>query len=83
MLAGISALMRRVGAGVKVIVIGAVNDIGVLRSMQQRGVAAYIMAPISADALAQTACELFAETDRARVIAVMGARGGVARLRRA
>jgi Flp pilus assembly CpaE family ATPase/TPR repeat protein len=35
------------------------------------------MCPLEAEDLVQTACKLFAQADRSRVIAVMGARGGV------
>ncbi|PZO47504.1 MAG: hypothetical protein DCF16_17620 [Alphaproteobacteria bacterium] len=77
MMQGVDRLLTRLGAGAKLIVIGAVNDIGVLRALNQRGVAAYMMAPVTANDLAQSVCALFEHADRSRVIAVMGARGGV------
>jgi pilus assembly protein CpaE len=77
MLDGVGRVQARLGPGAKLIVISAVNDIGVLRSLNARGVAAYLMAPVSAEELTQSVCALFAHSDRARVIAVMGARGGV------
>lgn len=77
MMQGVDRLLARLDAGAKLIVIGAVNDIGVLRALNQRGVAAYMMAPVTANDLAQTVCAQFEHADRSRVIAVMGARGGV------
>lgn len=77
LLQSVDRLRGRLGAGAKLIVVGAVNDIGVLRALNARGVGAYLMAPLQAEDLTQTVCGLFAQADRSRVIAVMGARGGV------
>ncbi len=77
LLQSVDRLRARLDAGAKLIVVGAVNDIGVLRALNARGVGAYLMCPLQADDLAQTVCGLFAQADRSRVIAVMGARGGV------
>lgn len=76
-LAGLARLRRSLSPGARVIFIGAVNDIGLLRALAQRGVSEYLMAPMAAEDLVAATCRLFAEQDRARVIAVMGARGGV------
>lgn len=76
MVQGVDRLLARL-SGAKLIVIGAVNDIGVLRALNQRGVSAYMMAPVAASDLVQAACAQFAHDDRSRVIAVLGARGGV------
>jgi len=73
----VDRLRNALGQGAKLIVIGVANDISVLRALNARGIGAYLMAPVSAEELTQTVCGLFAETDRSRVIAVMGARGGV------
>jgi len=77
MLQGVDRLRERLNIEVKLIVIGAVNDIGVLRALTQRGVGAYLMAPVHANDLAQAVCAAFEHVDRSRIIAVMGARGGV------
>ena len=66
-----------VASGAKVIVIGAVNDIGLLRELSARGVAEYMVPPLEPARLVDAICGLYAETDNSHVIAVMGARGGV------
>lgn len=77
MLPRLDALAPAVKQGAKIIVLGAVNDISLLRELAARGVNEYIVPPLSADALAQSICRLYAETDNSRVVAVIGARGGV------
>ncbi len=72
----VDRLRARLDASAKLIVIGAVNDIAVMRALTQRGVT-YLMCPLQAEELTQTACKLFAQADLSHVIAVMGARGGV------
>lgn len=72
----VDRLRGRLGSGAKIIVAGAVNDIAVMRALNARGVT-YLMCPLRADELTQTVCGLYADADCARVIAVMGARGGV------
>lgn len=61
----------------KLVVIGAINDVRLFRELATRGVNEYVVAPVQAGQLVATACALFAETDSSRVIAVIGARGGV------
>jgi len=77
MLARLDALAPAVKQGAKIIVIGAVNDITLLRELAQRGVNEYIVPPLDADALAHSICRLYAATDKSRVLAVIVARGGV------
>ncbi len=77
MLAALDRLGDVIAAGAKVIVVGAVNDITPLRELAARGVAEYVVPPFNSDELVRTVCGLFAETDNARVVAVLGARGGV------
>lgn len=77
MLARLDALAPAVKQGAKIIIIGAVNDITLLRELAQRGVNEYIVPPLDAEALAHSICRLYAATDKSRVIAVIGARGGV------
>lgn len=77
LLSGLDRLAPRLGAGAKIIVIGAVNDISLLRDLAARGVSQYIVPPVGEDDLVQAICSLYANTDNARVVAVVGARGGV------
>lgn len=72
----VDRLRARVGSSAKMIIAGAVNDIAVMRALNTRGVT-YLMCPLVAEELTQTVCGLYADVDCARVIAVMGARGGV------
>lgn len=60
-----------------VVILGAVNDIGLLRELAARGVSDYIVPPAKAADVARSLCALFAEADGAKTIAVIGARGGI------
>lgn len=77
LLVGLDRLAEVLDARTKLIIIGALNDIGLLRELAMRGVSEYFVPPVTADVLAQTTCALFASANTSRVIAVMGARGGV------
>lgn len=77
MLAALDRMLEAAPPSARTVVIGGVNDIGLLRELAQRGVADYVVPPAKAEDLARSACQLFAEADNARVIAVIGARGGV------
>jgi|GEM_PF-115207 len=77
MLQALDRLAPAVLQGARIVVLGEVNDIGLLRELAARGVSEYIVPPISAAELARSLCRLYANTDKARVIAVIGARGGV------
>ncbi|WP_158765617.1 AAA family ATPase [Terricaulis silvestris] len=79
-LAMFRALERLTGlldAKTKLVIIGAVNDVGLFRELAARGVSEYVLTPASPEQLVDVACRLFAETDSSHVIAVIGARGGV------
>jgi len=69
--------LRAAALRAAIVVIGAVNDIGLLRELAQRGVNDYIVPPANAGDIAASLCRLFAHAAPARVIAVIGARGGV------
>ncbi|MGD9981136.1 MAG: CpaE family protein [Hyphomonadaceae bacterium] len=71
------ARLRAAAPRAAIVVIGAVNDIGLLRELAQRGVNDYIVPPANAGDIAASLCRLFAHAAPARVIAVIGARGGV------
>src|SRR5690606_33515026 len=77
MLEGAAALTHLVRRGVKIILLGAVNDINLLRDLGARGVSEYVMAPIEPEEFVRTICRLYADAGNARTIAVIGARGGV------
>lgn len=77
MLASLDRLMHAAGQDAKVIIIGALNDVTLLRELAGRGVDEYLVSPVAVEAVAGAACALFADVDKARVIAVVGARGGI------
>lgn len=60
-----------------VVMLGAVNDIMLLRELAARGVSDYIVLPAKAADVARSLCALFADVAPAQVIAVIGARGGI------
>lgn len=60
-----------------VVILGAVNDISLLRELAARGVSDYIVLPAQAGDVARSLCALFADVEPARTIAVIGARGGL------
>lgn len=74
---GLSRLALVIDRATKVIVLGAVNDVSLLRELAARGVSEYIVSPTQTEDLVRVVCRLFAGVDRSRVIAVVGARGGV------
>lgn len=76
MLAAIDRL-RAAAPHACIVILGAVNDIALLRDLAARGVSDYIVPPAEAEDVARTLCALFADVDTAKVIAVIGARGGI------
>lgn len=73
----LDALAPAIASGSKVVVIGAVNDITLLRDLTARGVSEYIVPPLLAEDFIRTLCRLYAHVDNSRVLAVIGARGGI------
>ncbi len=66
--------------GTRVIIIGHRNDILLYRDLMRRGVSDYVVAPIDTLAVVRTIASLYASTTAGpvgRVIAVVGAKGGV------
>jgi pilus assembly protein CpaE len=64
----------------KVVVIGRVNDVELYRELMRRGASEYLVAPLDPLHLIEVIASLYADPDRrpiGRVIAFMGARGGV------
>lgn len=77
MFRALERLSELVDAKTKLIIIGAVNDVGLFRELAARGVSEYVLTPAAPEHLVDAACRLFAETDSSHVVAVIGARGGV------
>lgn len=77
MLSGLDRLFGLLARGSKVVVLGVVNDIALFRELAARGVSEYIVPPMRPEDVARVLCRLYADNDKSRVIAVIGARGGV------
>jgi pilus assembly protein CpaE len=79
-LAGLDALAEVCDAGTRVIVIGRLNDVVLYRDLVRRGVNEYLITPIGSIDVVRAICGLFSAPDAkavGRVIAVVGAKGGV------
>jgi pilus assembly protein CpaE len=79
-LAGLDALAEVCDAGTRVIVIGRHNDVLLYRELVRRGVSDYLIVPLTALDVVRSICGLFSAPDAkpvGRVIAVVGAKGGV------
>jgi pilus assembly protein CpaE len=79
-LAGLDELSEVCDEGTRVIVIGRFNDIVLYRELIRRGVSEYLMAPVQPIDVVGAICGLFSAPDAkpvGRVIAVVGAKGGV------
>lgn len=66
--------------GTKVVVIGHVNDVQLYRDLIRRGVSEYLIAPLTTLDVLRTLSELYVSPgarNLGRIIAVMGAKGGV------
>lgn len=80
MLHSLDRLAQVIEEGTKVVIIGAVNDIALFRELMARGVSEYIVPPLQPLDLIRTVCGLYVNPDKpfaGRVIAVIGARGGI------
>jgi pilus assembly protein CpaE len=79
MLARLDALTGRCDAATKLILIGQLNDIALYRELMRRGVAEYLIAPVSpaqiVDAVAGV-CKAADGTSVGSVVAFIGAKGG-------
>ena len=79
-IAALDKLAEVCDSGTRVIVIGQHNDIVMYRELVRRGVSDYLIAPITPIDVVRTVSGLFSATDAkpvGRVIAVVGAKGGV------
>jgi pilus assembly protein CpaE len=79
-LGALDQLANYCDAGTRVIVIGRTNDVTLYRELVRRGVSDYLIAPIDVLQVVRSVCGLFSAPDAkpvGRVIAVVGAKGGV------
>jgi len=79
-LAGLDELATVCDAGTRVVVIGGINDVAPYRELVRRGVNDYVVGPVQTIDVVRSICSLFAASEAvasARVIAVVGAKGGV------
>ena len=66
--------------GTKVVVVGHVNDVELYRSLTQRGVSEYLVAPVDLMGVIKTVADLYVDRSTkplGRTIAFIGAKGGV------
>jgi pilus assembly protein CpaE len=79
-LSGLDQLAHVCDAGTRVVVIGRTNDVLLYREITRRGVSEYLIAPVSPLGIVRAICALFSAPDATpvgRIIAVVGAKGGV------
>ncbi len=79
-LAGLDQLATVCDAGTRVVVIGNEDDDAPYRELVRRGVSDYVIGPVDTLDVVRSICGLFSVTEAApvgRVIAVVGAKGGV------
>ena len=79
-LGGLEELAGVCDAGTRVIVIGRVNDVTLYRELVRRGVSEYVIAPVTVIDVVRAICTLYSTPEAkpvGRVIAVVGAKGGV------
>ncbi|MEA3027245.1 MAG: pilus assembly protein CpaE, partial [Alphaproteobacteria bacterium] len=79
-LSGLDALAEFCDAGTRVVVVGRTNDVTLYRELIRRGVSDYIISPVGTIDVVRSVCGLFSAPDAkpvGRVVAVVGAKGGV------
>ncbi len=77
---GLDSLAEVCDAGTRVVVIGRLNDVTLYRELVRRGVNDYLISPVGTLDVVRAICGLFSAPDAkavGRVIAVVGAKGGV------
>ena len=77
---GLDSLAESCDAGTRVVVIGRHNDVVLYRELIRRGVSDYLIGPVSTLDIVRSICGLFTQPDAkpvGRIIAVVGAKGGV------
>ncbi|MBX9776251.1 MAG: AAA family ATPase [Xanthobacteraceae bacterium] len=79
-LTGLDTLAEVCDSGTRVVVIGHQNDVLLYRELTRRGVSDYLISPVGTLDVVRAVCGLFSAPDAkpvGRVIAVVGAKGGV------
>jgi pilus assembly protein CpaE len=79
-LSGLDKLSEVCDAGTRVVVIGRTNDVLLYREIVRRGVSEYVIGPVNPLQVVRAICTLFSAPDATpvgRIIAVVGAKGGV------
>jgi pilus assembly protein CpaE len=79
-LGSLDELAESCDSGTRVIVIGRANDVVLYRELIRRGISDYLIAPVGTIDIVRSICGLFSSPDAkpvGRVIAVVGAKGGV------
>ncbi|MCL2714153.1 MAG: AAA family ATPase [Alphaproteobacteria bacterium] len=80
LLGGLDQLAGVCDAGTRVVVMGRANDVLLYRELVRRGVSDYVLVPAAPLDVVRSICNLFSTPEAAsvgRIIAVVGARGGV------
>jgi len=80
LLNGLDSLAEVCDSGTRVVVIGRHNDVLLYRELVRRGVSDYLISPVEALDVVRAVCGLYSAPDAksvGRVIAVVGAKGGV------
>jgi pilus assembly protein CpaE len=79
-LAGLDQLAEVCDPGTRVVVVGRTNDVKLYRELVRRGISDYLISPVSTLQVVRSVCGLFSAPDAkpvGRIIAVVGAKGGV------
>ena len=79
-LEGLDQLATYCDSGTRVIVIGQMNDVTLYRELVKRGVSDYMISPVDTLQVVRAVCGLYSAPDAkavGRIIAVLGAKGGV------
>jgi len=79
-LSGLDQLANYCDAGTRVVVIGSMNDVTLYRELVKRGVSDYLISPVGVLQVVRAICGLYSAPDAkpvGRIIAVVGAKGGV------
>lgn len=77
---GLDELAQFCDAGTRVVMIGRLNDVVLYRELVRRGVSDYIIAPVTTIDIVRSICGLYSSPEAkpvGRIIAVVGAKGGV------
>ena len=79
-LSALDQLANSCDAGTRVVVIGSMNDVTLYRELVKRGVSDYLISPVDVLQVVRAICGLYSAPDAkpvGRIIAVVGAKGGV------